>query len=73
VVALSGPFAEIAVRGLLARQKSCAVSSAWATDRSNAQNHLRHSLRVRTLADVETLAACMVEEQWPAIVRVAEA
>ena len=31
------------------------------------------SCRVRTLADVERLAARMVEDQWPAIVRFARA
>jgi hypothetical protein len=40
--------------------------SAWKTDRCA-------SCRVRTLADVELLAARMVEGHWPAIVRVAEA
>jgi hypothetical protein len=48
-------------------------SSAWAVGRAKAKAHLCHSLRVRTLADVERLAARMVEHQWPAIVRVAEA
>jgi hypothetical protein len=49
------------------------VESAWAVDRINAKAHVCHSLRVRTLAYVELLAARLVDEHWPAIVRVAEA
>ena len=46
--------------------------SAWKTDGANAQNHLlRPAGSVRLL--IERLAARMVEEQWPAIVRIAEA
>jgi hypothetical protein len=67
VTALSGPHAELKFASYSPARVAQLWSSAWKTDRSNASEHLRRSCRVRTLADVETLAACMVEEQWPAI------
>jgi hypothetical protein len=46
--------------------------TAWKPDRDNAAANLCQSRRVRTLADVETLAASLVEEHWAGIARIAE-
>jgi hypothetical protein len=73
VTALSGPFAEMKFASCTPDREAALWSSAWKTDRFNALEHLRRSGRVRTLADVELLAARMVDQYWPAIVRVARA
>jgi hypothetical protein len=62
VISLSGPAAEQRLASYPPDTVSMMWGSAWKTDRVNAQAHLRASRRVRTLADVELLAARLVEE-----------
>jgi hypothetical protein len=74
IVAVSGPAAEQRHAGYPADVRARLWQRAyWKGDRANAEHWLRLAAGRATLVQTEAMARHLVGEQWPAIVRVAQA
>jgi hypothetical protein len=69
---LAGPAAEQRLRNYIFNQRSELWMTSWATDRANADHHLRQSDNAVSFEQAANLAACLVEQHWSGITRVAD-